>query len=342
MPKKLNRVQYGNISDKKEIISNDSKSKRKLKIGSSEFIYNKYSGNKKNQDIYFEDDEIKDEEVTSRHNYWYRGELMKLVPNALQEIMEAKEVVVEQKIELMEVLTGCETPNRYNVYLLDRTKQKKFLFKCKEESNWFCRNCLPSSYRSFYLKMTHIISSNKKTDYKKSIADFERPFRFTCFCCCRPNMTCYFKGDDQDNQEMIGDKNTRREARKEKIGNVIEPFGCAPELLIYGTDGQIRWKIYGEYCQCGFWARDISVGKCYEVDFWIYDSDADVSKVKPVGNIHKVFKGLSELVTDSDAFILTFPKNATSVERLLLIGSVIMIDYRYYEDLACCDLITLL
>ena len=91
---------------------------------------------------------------------------MKLVPNALQEIMEAKEVVVEQKIELMEVLTGCETPNRYNVYLLDRTKQKKFLFKCKEESNWFCRNCLPSSYRSFYLKMTHIISSNKKTDYK--------------------------------------------------------------------------------------------------------------------------------------------------------------------------------
>ena len=74
----------------------------------------------------------------------------------------------------------------------------------------------------------------------------------------------------------------------------------------------------------------------------IYDRDADVSKQKPVGNIHKVFKGLSELVTDSDAFILTFPKKANAIERLMLIGSVIMIDYRFYEDLACCDCISIL
>ena len=267
---------------------------------------------------------------------------MKLVPNALNELMEAKEVVVEQKIELMEVLTGCETPNRYNVYLLDKSKQKKFLFKCKEESNWFCRNCVPSSNRSFYLKMHHIISSNKKTDYKKTIADFDRPFMCTCFCCCRPVMEGFFKGDDQEKEDIDDNKISKKEEKKEKIGRVIEPFGCAPELLIYGVDGQVRWKVYGEYCQCGFWARDISVGKCYEVDFWIYDANADISKSKPVGNIHKVFKGLSELVTDSDAFILTFPKKAKAIERLMLIGSVIMIDYRYYEDLACCDCISIL
>ena len=109
-----------------------------------------------------------------------------------------------------------------------------------------------------------------------------------------------------------------------------------------GADGNVKWKVYGEYCQCGFWARDISVGKCYEVDFWIYENDADVSTQKPVGNIHKVFKGLSELVTDSDAFILTFPKKANAIERIMLIGSVIMIDYRFYEDLACCDCISIL
>ena len=343
MPKKFHRIQYGNISDKKGVISNDySKSKNELKLGSSDLIISKEKvGNKKNQQIYFDDD-IKDEEVTSSQNYWYRGELMKLVPDALNEIMEAKEVVVEQKIELMEVLTGCETPNRYNVYLIDRNKQKKFLFKCKEESNWFCRNCLPSSNRSFFLRMHHIISSNKKTDYKKTIADFERPFRFACLCCCRPKMEGFYKGDNQENREMIEENNIKKEQRKEKIGIVIEPFGCAPELVIHGTDGQIRWKVYGEYCQCGFWARDLSVGKCYEVDFWIYEADADISKSKPVGNIHKVFKGLSELVTDSDAFILTFPRTSTAIERLLLIGSVIMIDYRYYEDLACCDCISLL
>ena len=50
---------------------------------------------------------------------------MQLVPDALKEISESQEVVIEQKIELLEILSGCETENRYNVYLLDREKLKK-------------------------------------------------------------------------------------------------------------------------------------------------------------------------------------------------------------------------
>ena len=150
MPKKNNRQQYADL-DKKGI-SNDSKSKNPLKVGNSEFIYKQHGGSKKNAGIFFDDD-IKDEDVTSAQNYWYRGELMKLVPDAFTELVNAKEVIVEQKIELMEALTGCETPNRYNVFYIDNSNQKKFLFKCKEESGWFCRNCVPSGYRPFYLKM---------------------------------------------------------------------------------------------------------------------------------------------------------------------------------------------
>ena len=322
MPKRNKIKIYSEKDDKKN--SDFSKSKGLLK-------------NKKSQGIFF-DDEIKDEDVTSTPNYWYRGELMKLVPDALSELVKAREVVVEQKIELMEVLTGCETPNRYNVFLVDKERQKTFLFKCKESSNCFCRNCVPSSNRSFYLKMHHIISSNKNTDYKHTIADFERDFMFTCFCCCRPQMNGFFKGEETDNNNGF----SQEKRIGESMGKVVEPFSCGPTLLIYGSDGKIRWKIYGEYCQCGFWARDISLGKFYEVDFWIYDYDTDVSSQKPVGNIHKVFKGLNELVTDCDAFILTFPKKANAIERLLLIGSIIMIDYRFYEDLNCCDCISIL
>ena len=101
-------------------------------------------------------------------------------------------MVVEQKIELLEILSGCETANRYNVYLLDKDKNKKFLFKWKEESSWFCRNCIPSDARSFILRMIHIKNSNKKADYKKTIADFERPFKCTCCCLWRPVMTAYY------------------------------------------------------------------------------------------------------------------------------------------------------
>jgi hypothetical protein len=337
MPKKKIRQQYG---DDKKVASNDSKSKNQLKLGSSEFIYKQKNSGKNHQGIFFEEDYKEEDETTSSQNYWYRGEIMKLVPNALNELMEAKEVVIEQKIELMEVLTGCETPNRYNVYIINNSKEKTFLFKCKEESNWFCRNCVPSSNRSFFLKMYHIISSNKKTDYKKTIGDFVRPFRFTCLCCCRPIMDGFFLGEQLE--ELDSNKTPKTDIGRAKMGKVLEPFSCSPELLIYGKDDKVRWKINGEYCQCGFFARDLSIGKCYEVDFWIYEGDADISNSKPVGNIHKVFKGLSELVTDSDAFILTFPKKATAIERLMLIGSVIMIDYRFYEDMACCDCISIL
>ena len=330
MPKRNTIKIYDGQNDKKN--SDYSKSKGFLKSNDQNLSKNRKS--KKSSGLFFDDD-VKDEEVMSSQNYWYRGELMKLVPDALSELLKAKEVIVEQKIELMEALTGCETPNRYNVFLIDKERQKKFLFKCKESSNWFCRNCVPSSNRSFYLKMHHIVSSNKSTDYKQTIADFERPFMFTCLCCCRPQMDGFFKGEETD-------ENNQQFGTGEKMGKVVEPFSCGPTLLIYGADGNVKWKVYGEYCQCGFWARDISVGKCYEVDFWIYENDADVSTQKPVGNIHKVFKGLSELVTDSDAFILTFPKKANAIERIMLIGSVIMIDYRFYEDLACCDCISIL
>ena len=334
MPKrttnKLNLIH----SDKK--IMNDSKSKTLLK--NSDIIDNKKRQSRKSQGLFFDDD-INEEEINSSSNYWYRGELMKLVPDALSELMKAKDVIIEQKIELMEALTGCETPNRYNVFLIDKFRQKKYLFKCKEESNWFCRNCVPSSNRSFYLKMHHIISSNKNTDYKQTIADFERSFMCTCFCCCRPKMDGFFKAEDIDESNR---KNNQGMEVRENMGKVVEPFSCGPTLVVYGNDGKMKWKVYGEYCQCGFWARDISVGKCYEVDFWIYDCEDENPDKKPVGNIHKVFKGLSELVTDSDAFILTFPKKANAIDRLMLIGAVIMIDYRFYEDLACCDCISLI
>lgn len=269
------------------------------------------------------DDEVIDNPVINR-NYWYRGELMKLVPDCMKEIINNQEVVIEQKIELLEILSGCETANRYNVYLLDKKKTKKFLFKCKEESSWFCRNCVPSDSRSFDLKMIHIMNSNKETDYKKTIVDFERPFKWTCFCCFRPELKAY---------SHVNEKGQKAKS----LGKIMDAFSCGPILLVYGEKGEVRWKIYGEYCQCGFCCREISIGKCYEVDFWIYDANADVKVNRPVGNIHKVFKGLSELITDADAFILTFPKKATGIERLMLIGAVIMIDYRFYESNAMFD-----
>lgn len=58
---------------------------------------------------------------------------------------------------------------------------------------------------------------------------------------------------------------------------------------------------------------------------------------KPVGTIKKKCQGIQELVTDADTFILTFPDNASPEEKLMLIGAVLLLDYRYYEDNGCED-----
>ena len=121
------------------------------------------------------------------------------------------------------------------------------------------------------------------------------------------------------------------------MGSVTEKCHCGALIDIKGEDGNPKYKIIGDYCQLGYCLREAVIGKCYEVDFWIYEIDADPKTSKPVGNIHKVFKGLSELITDSDAYIVTFPKRASPIERLLLIGAAIMIDYRYYEEVALFD-----
>ena len=337
MHKKNNRVNYLDLSDKKGVSLSGSKSGAPLKLSSSEFIYKDHD-NKKLDPVYLDDDSTKDEEGAA-NNYWYRGELMKLVQDPFEELLNAREIVVEQKIELMEVLGGCETPNRYNVFLIDKNKLKKFLFKCKEESNWWCRNFCPSSSREVHLKMIHIYSNNKAGNYKQAIAEFDKPFQCAFFCCYRPTMDGFVKPPPVMENGVV---QPSAQIKKERLGKLIETINCNPEIIVYGPNNQVRWKIYGDYCQCGFFARDLSIGKCYEVDFWIYDANADVKKARPVGNIHKVFRGLSELVTDADAFVLTLPKKATAIERLMLIGAVINMDYRFYEEISWCECLSII
>lgn len=264
---------------------------------------------------------------TFSRKYWHRGELMELVHNPIEELEFCTEVFLEQKIEVLEVLTGCETPNRYHVYFVNKQGQKKYLFKCKEESTWGCRNCCPSNSRAFEMKMIHI-SSTKAAEYKKTIANISRPFTCSCCCCVRPIISAVLNSDNKGG--------------KFELGSVIENFSCNPSLTIFIENNKKKWKVKSKCCQCGLFCRCFSFGKFYEVDFWIYDANDNRKEPKAVGNIHKVFKGISELIADADAFLLTFPKNSTPYEKLMLIVAVLMIDYRYYEEKGICNLSSIL
>ena len=101
--------------------SKNSKKEKKVMINEEKMKVN-------NNNLYYSKEEDDYEDSSINKNYWYRGELMQLVNDYQKELLKNQEVVIEQKIELLEILSGCETANRYNVYLLDKEKQKKIPF----------------------------------------------------------------------------------------------------------------------------------------------------------------------------------------------------------------------
>lgn len=66
---------------------------------------------------------------------------MEFCPDPLQILAQASTAIVKQQIELLEILSGCETANRYHVYVKLQNGQMVYLFKCKEKSGWCVRNC---------------------------------------------------------------------------------------------------------------------------------------------------------------------------------------------------------
>ena len=64
--------------------------------------------------------------------------------NGLDKLGSLPAVYIKQKFELLEALSGCETENKYIVYSADSQGEKKKIpiFKCREKSGCFSRNCL--------------------------------------------------------------------------------------------------------------------------------------------------------------------------------------------------------
>ena len=45
-------------------------------------------------------------------------------------------------------------------------------------------------------------------------------------------------------------------------------------------------------------------------------------------------KGLVNVISDADNFVISFPPTATPLDKFMIVGAVLLIDYRYYEEIA--------
>jgi len=61
-------------------------------------------------------------------------------------------------LELLEIITGCETENRYNIYPACPSGEKfgPAIFHARERSGWCARNCLAGNCRPFEITISHV------------------------------------------------------------------------------------------------------------------------------------------------------------------------------------------
>ena len=224
------------------------------------------------------------------------------IGDPMEILIKAPAAKIVQQVELLEIVSGCETNNRYDVFC-EMNGVKYFCFRCKEDSSWCMRNMCPSDLRSFIINM--ILPDQRK------FGILERPFKCTCCCCARPIV----KGTFSNGQPF---------------GTINQPFTCCSPFFetMDETDGS-KYSIEIPYCQCGFMCRSNVCGKCSEVIGNIYKEN---DLTHPVGTFKKLENCVQEMVSDANSFEITFPTDATVGDKLNILATVILIDYRFYES----------
>ena len=253
--------------------------------------------------------------------YDYGGIEANYCEDPLQILSNVNRAYIFQELEVWEQVTGCEQKNNYNVCVVDPiTQMQYYLFRCKEDSSFCQRFCCSGASRAFSMRCKHIAADNAFGEgYNNYYAELLRPFKCTCCCCARPEVSCALKEGNIN------------------LGTIKEPCTCcSPVLEIYGPgdlgnkDISLRYTVLIDCCQVSYMCSSCKCGKCQELECNIYDGkDTDMNR--KVGRIIKKVT-MEEFFSKSNTFAIDFPENATSLDRLLLIFAGLFIDYRLFED----------
>lgn len=225
----------------------------------------------------------------------------------MTELAQSSGAIIRQQVELMEVLTGCETQNRYHVFL-QTPMGLKYAFKCSERSGGCTRCCCAPNNRPLNMEIRHVISYDQlDTDLAKVIIQVDKPCTCPCCCFCRPFMDVRFIDTNQF------------------LGRIREPCTCCDiDTEIYDGAGNFRYLITGDCCQIGL-CCGADVQKLATIRFDILQNNMIV------GSMRKLGSNFGEFFSKADSYQITFPQNATPQEKMLLIVAGLMIDYQNFE-----------
>ena len=110
-------------------------------------------------------------------------------------LQTSKSVVIKEKPQYIELM-GFNKENIYTVFaersLPGGLVKGQKMFKVKESSSCFCRNCCPPSSRPFSIKIWAYVQDSRGNTLKQRFLKLTRPGRCTCLCLNRPYMTIYY------------------------------------------------------------------------------------------------------------------------------------------------------
>ncbi|XP_042256604.1 phospholipid scramblase 2-like [Thunnus maccoyii] len=159
------------------------------------------------------------------------------VPPGLEYLTQIDQILIHQKVELLEAFIGFETNNQYEI----KNSLGQKIYKAKEKNDCCTRNCC-GSLRSFDMKI--------KDNMDREVIRLIRPFRcVSCWCpCCLQEM------------EVQAPPGTT-------IGYVKQDWHpCLPKFSIQGANKETLMKLEGPCFACNC---------CGDVNFELKGKDGD-------------------------------------------------------------------
>ncbi|XP_061565631.1 phospholipid scramblase 2-like [Cololabis saira] len=159
------------------------------------------------------------------------------VPPGLEYLTQIDQILIHQKVELLEAFIGFETNNQYEI----KNSLGQKIYKAKEKNDCCTRNCC-GSMRSFDMKIKDVMD--------REVIRLIRPFRcVSCWCpCCLQEM------------EVQAPPGTT-------VGYVQQDWHpCLPKFSILGPNKETVMKLDGPCFACNC---------CGDVNFELKGKDGD-------------------------------------------------------------------
>nr|XP_022332744.1 phospholipid scramblase 1-like isoform X2 [Crassostrea virginica] len=221
------------------------------------------------------------------------------IPPGLEYMSSLDQLIVKQRVELMEMFTGFEMRNKYDV--LNSVEQQCYY---AEEESEFCNRIWCGPTREYVMH----ISDNSQQEVMRIRHDFE--------CCVG---CCWCATDSSCGYEI------QIEA---PLGNVLgyakqQTSLWKPHIRIFDANRQPMYVVRGPCC----WGCQ-NICCTDDIDFPI----TDLTEENILGRMFKRWAGCGrEMFTDADTFGVTFPLDMAVTSKALVFGCLFLVDFLYYE-----------